>query len=129
MPMESQFARADAPAQGKALAAYSVLMSVWAGEKPERLKESLDSLLTQTVPPDEIVLVEDGPLTPALEDVITEALKKAPESLKTVPLPKNLGLGGALKEGLTHCSYELVARMDSDDICYPERMQKQLEYQ
>ena len=128
MPMESQFARADAPAQGKALAAYSVLMSVWAGEKPERLKESLDSLLTQTVPPDEIVLVEDGPLTPALEDVITEALKKAPESLKTVPLPKNLGLGGALKEGLTHCSYELVARMDSDDICYPERMQKQLEY-
>ena len=128
MPMESQFARADAPAQGKALAAYSVLMSVWAGEKPELLTQSLDSLLSQTVPPNEIVLVEDGPLTPGLEEAIASVRERAQGILKTVPLPKNAGLGAALKAGLTHCSFELVARMDSDDICYPERMQRQLEY-
>ena len=51
---------------------YSVLMSVYAKEKPEYLRISLDSMLAQTVRPSEIVLVEDGPLTKDLEDTIEQ---------------------------------------------------------
>ncbi len=44
-----------------------------------------------------------------------------------VRLPQNVGLGKALNEGIKHCKNDLVARMDSDDISYPNRCKKQLD--
>ena len=105
---------------------FSVLLSVYKKEHPTYLKQSLDSLFAQTLPPDEIVLVKDGPLTPELEAVVTEYQSRYP-MLKVVPLPQNQGLGKALNEGLKHCSYELVARMDTDDIAKPERFERQMQ--
>ena len=102
---------------------FSVLLSVYRKEKPEYLKQSLDSILSQTVPPTEIVMVEDGPLTPELDAVLAE-YKKDPR-WKAVLLPQNMGLGKALNEGLKACSYDLVARMDTDDIALPDRFEKQ----
>ena len=90
------------------------------------MKTSLDSLLTQTLLPNEIILVEDGPLTSELEQVVSDYSSRYP-ILKVVPLPQNQGLGKALNEGLKYCSYELVARMDTDDIAKPDRFQKQVE--
>ena len=104
----------------------SVLMSVYHKENPLWLAESLDSILKQTLPPDEIVMVEDGPLTPALDAVLDKYTRKHP-LIKLVPLPVNRGLGEALNEGLKHCSGELVARMDTDDISKPDRFAKQSE--
>lgn len=104
---------------------FSVLMSLYAKERPEFLRQSLDSVFNQTLKADEVVLVEDGPLTDELHSVVKEFSKKHPE-LKVVPLPVNGGLGNALNEGLKHCSNELVARMDTDDICFPDRFEKQL---
>ena len=102
---------------------YSVLMSLYKKEHPEYLRLALDSMVNQSVKPDEIVLVEDGPLTDDLYNVI----KDYEEYLHIVKNPHNLGLGLALNEGLKVCKNELVARMDTDDISKPERCEKQLE--
>lgn len=106
--------------------AYSVLMSVYAKEKPEYLKASVESMMNQTVPTDDFVLVCDGPLTEELDSVIVEKQKELADQLNVVRLEQNSGLGTALNEGIKHCKNELVARMDSDDIAYPDRCEKQI---
>lgn len=103
---------------------YSVLMSLYIKEKPEYLRLAVDSMLNQTAKPDEIVLVEDGPLTEELYAVLDEYGDK----ITRIRNEKNLGLGLALNVGLRACQNELVARMDTDDISKPERCEKQLQY-
>lgn len=101
---------------------YSVLMSLYKKEKPEYLRLAIESMLNQTVPPDEIVLVEDGPLTDELYAVLNEY-----PMIYRIKNEKNLGLGLALNVGLKECRNELVARMDTDDCSKPQRCEKQLE--
>ena len=103
---------------------FSVLISVYQRENPLYLKQALDSLYVQIVPPSEVVIVEDGPLTEGLHAVINAFSTQHPT--KIVRLPHNQGLGKALREGLKHCRFPIVARMDSDDICMPWRFEKQL---
>ena len=102
---------------------YSVLMSLYKKEHPEYLRLALDSMLNQTVKPDEIVLVEDGSLTDELYAVVEEYKPY----LHIVINKTNLGLGQALNEGLKVCRNELGSRMDTDDISKPDRCKKQLE--
>ncbi|MBR4198090.1 MAG: glycosyltransferase [Bacteroidales bacterium] len=104
---------------------FSVLMSVYRKENPEFLRQALDSVFDQTAVPAEVVLVEDGPLTDELHALLDDYGNSHPE-LKRVPLPENRGLGLALQEGMLHCSNELVARMDTDDISVPYRFERQL---
>lgn len=106
---------------------FSVLLSVYFKEKSRYLEESLYSLVNQTLMPSEIVIVEDGPLTNDLYKVLTFFEKKY-GFIKRIPLKKNVGLGAALNEGLKYCTYELVARMDSDDISYNTRFEKQIKF-
>lgn len=105
---------------------FSVLLSIYNKENPLYLIESLNSIFNQTVCPSEVILVKDGPLTDRLDDIIEKYRQEKP-ILKIVSLPENRGLGYALNEGLKYCSYEWVARMDTDDICLPSRFEKQLE--
>lgn len=107
---------------------YSVLMSVYHREKTEYFVQAVNSMLKQTVTPDEFVLVCDGPLNSELDAAIADFEKNHPDIFRVVRLEENVGLGKALNEGLKHCSYELVARMDSDDITHPQRMEWQLEF-
>lgn len=104
---------------------FSVLMSVYRKESPEFLRQALDSVFNQTAIPAEVVLVEDGPLTDELYALLDDYGNSHPE-LKRVPLSENRGLGLALQEGMLHCSNELVARMDTDDISVPTRFERQL---
>lgn len=104
---------------------FSVLISLYKKEHPSFLQQSLNSLFSQTLLPDEIILVKDGPLTAELDAVVSDYAARYP-ILKVVPLPQNQGLGKALNEGLKHCSYDLVARMDTDDIAKPDRFEKQV---
>lgn len=106
---------------------YSVLMSLYIKEKPDYLKQSIDSMLKQTVIPDEIVIVKDGPLTDELEKVLVQYTKNYTELFNIVVSEKNIGLGLALNLGLKNCRNELVARMDTDDISLPDRCEKQLQ--
>lgn len=105
---------------------FSVLMSLYFKENPEHLRQCLDSLLTQSVKPDEIVIVKDGPLTEELEDTLSEYISESPGLYTIVPLEKNMGLGIALAEGMHHCKNELVARMDTDDVSRSDRFELQL---
>lgn len=101
-------------------------MSVYYKEKPEYLQLALESVINQTVKPNEIVLVQDGKLTNELQAVITEHLQKYPDIFKTYALKQNQGLGKALNFGMQKCSNELIARMDTDDIAEPNRFELQI---
>lgn len=105
---------------------YSVLMSVYYKEKPEFLNQAIESIQSQTLPTDDFVLVCDGPLNKELDAVIAVKQQEMGTSLNVIRLIKNGGLGNALNEGIKHCKHELVARMDSDDIAYPNRCEKQV---
>ena len=105
---------------------YSVLMSVYYKEKPEYLRQSMDSIFAQSIPTDDFVLVCDGPLNDDLDKVIEEMVAAHSDLLKVVRLEKNVGLGNALNHGIKHCRNDLVARMDSDDIARPDRCERQL---
>lgn len=104
----------------------TVLQSVYKKDNPRYLHECFYSIANQTLPANKIVLVKDGVLTPDLEKVINDWQGKLP--LQVVGYGENKGLAYALNYGLQYVDTELVARMDSDDICYPDRFEKQLEW-
>lgn len=105
---------------------YSVLMSIYKKEKPEYLTQCLESMVHQTLMPDEIVIVKDGELTKELENVINNYIDNYPGLFNVVSLKENVGLGRALDVGLQYCNNELVARMDTDDISLLERCELQI---
>ena len=104
---------------------FSVLMSVYAKDRPAWIAQALDSVLTNTVPPTEVVVAVDGPVGEGISNVLKQYQKQFLQ-IKNVPLAQNEGLGSALRHGLDACTCELVARMDADDISLPNRFEKQL---
>lgn len=108
---------------------FSVLMSVYMNDSPECLFLALQSILIeQTLIPAEVVLVKDGPITEELNNVINSFKKDFNNVIKVIELEENQGLGMALNIGMQYCSYELIARMDSDDICDKRRFEKQIKF-
>lgn len=105
----------------------SVLMSVYIKEKPEYLKAAMDSVLSQTYKADEILLMQDGPLTEELYQMIEE-YRKANQEIHIHVFEQNVQLGRALQKGVELCKNELIARMDTDDIALPDRFEKQVAY-
>lgn len=105
---------------------YSVLMPVYDKEEAIYLKDSIRSMMEQTLPPGEFVLVCDGELDEKLNEVIRWAERTWKDTFVCVRLEKHQGLGKALQEGLLHCKYPIVARMDSDDISCPKRCELQM---
>ena len=107
---------------------FSVLMSVYKNEKPEYLKQAIESIVNQTLLPNEIVIVKDGLLTYDLDKVIEAYQTSYKDLFKIVAFNKNRGLGLALRDGVLACSHEYIARMDSDDVCKLIRFERQIEY-
>lgn len=105
---------------------YSVLMSIYSKEQPQYLKLAIQSMVDQTIKPDEFIIVKDGPLTYELDKVIDGYVSKYPELFTIIENKINLGLGPALKKGVDIARNELIARMDSDDYAVPDRCEKQL---
>ena len=106
---------------------YSILMSVYKKDTAEHLRQSIESMLAQSVPCEQFVVVQDGPLGEDLCAVINEYAEAQPTVFTVVPLSENIGLGKALDVGLTYCRNDLVARMDADDISLPNRCEKLIE--
>ncbi len=128
-PSCSRYPVKDAESQNSAeTPKYSVLMSLYGRERSDFLRLALDSMMGQTIPPDEIVLVEDGPLPDALHEIIRECSDRNPGLFTILVNPSNLGLGLSLRKGVEACKNELIARMDTDDIAFPDRCKKQLLY-
>lgn len=108
---------------------FSILISLYFKENRSFLNECFKSIwINQTVKPDEIVLVLDGPIGAELQECINSWKGQIGDHLNIIALPNNIGLGMALNEGLKHCSNDWVFRMDTDDICLPDRFEKQVEY-
>lgn len=105
---------------------FSVLMSVYYKESPEFLKTAIESVINQTVMPSEIVCVKDGKLTDELESVLEKFDNDHKGLFKFLSFDVNQGLGKALKQGVEACSYEIIARMDTDDIATCNRFEKEL---
>ncbi len=105
---------------------YSVLMSVYAKDNPEYLELAIDSMLNQTVKPEQFVIVQDGLLPESIGQVICKYESNQPELFTIIKLETNGGLANALNIGLQACRNELVARMDADDISLPKRCEKEL---
>lgn len=108
---------------------FSVVTSVYRNDKPEFVRVSLDSMLIeQTVKPTEIVLVRDGQVPVAIDSLLDEYEARYPEVFNIIRLKQNGGLGKALKLGVEKAKNDIVARMDSDDICLQNRFELQLQY-
>lgn len=106
---------------------FSVLLPVYAGDRSDWLTRAFESVTTdQLLPPNEVVLVRDGPVPGELEATIAVLLDSTDLPVTYLPLARNLRLAGALAEGLTACQHDLVARADADDICFPRRFASQI---
>lgn len=103
-------------------------MSVYKNDNAHWLFLSVESMLNQTLKPDEIVIVKDGPLTNELDKIINKFCTDYANLFKIIALPQNVGLGLALRSGILECKNELIARMDSDDISAPNRCERQINY-
>ena len=106
---------------------FSLLLAVWASDDPAYLREAFTSTVhDQTRRPDQVVLVQDGPVPEALATAIAELVAGSPVPVDHVVLGYNVGLGPALDAGLSACRHEVVARMDADDVSLPTRFARQL---
>jgi GT2 family glycosyltransferase len=106
---------------------FTLLVSTYGRDDPGYLREAvLSSTTAQTRPPDEVVLVQDGPVPEALAAEIKHLVSTLPMPVQHLALPQNIGLGPALDAGLAASSHEIVARMDADDVSLPERFERQL---
>lgn len=103
---------------------FSVSMCVYGKDNPDWFQIAIDTILNQSCPPDEVVLVVDGPVPPVLDAIIC-AYEQNPV-FNVIRLPQNMGHGEARRTGLAACKNELVAIMDADDISASTRFEKQL---
>lgn len=108
---------------------FSVLMSIYKNEHPEYFDKALNSILKdQSLITDDLVLVVDGPISSELEKVIQKYKKEFENIFNIFRLENNVGLGKALNYGLNFCKNNIVARADTDDICFFNRFEKQVKY-
>ena len=105
----------------------SVAISVYLQSSASQFREAMDSILQQTVPADEIILVADGPISDALKKDLLAYQQKIKE-LHTIFLEENQSLGMAMRIAVEKAKGKYIARMDSDDICEPNRFELQLKY-
>ncbi len=105
---------------------FSVAMSVYKNDNPQHFRIALDSVCTQSLLPDEIYFVVDGPISEELDAVLNEYQEKY-DFITVNRFEKNVGRGKVLKSTIENCKYDLIAIMDSDDICAPGRFKKQLD--
>lgn len=105
---------------------YSVLMSVYHKDRAEWFDEAVESMVNQTLPPHEIVLVEDGPLTNELYAAVKGSLTRHAGLIRVLSLERNQGLAAAMRYGIQECRCEWIARMDADDLSEPARCEEEL---
>ena len=103
----------------------SVLLPVHSGIAARHLRECLESLVDQTRPADEIVIVEDGPLGQEQRKELTLFTSRG-SNIRTVRLARNQGAGAANQAGLEVASGTWIAKADADDINSPSRFAESL---
>lgn len=106
---------------------FTVLTSVYAGDDPAQFERALESITRdQTMKPNQVVLVQDGPVPADLKASIDRADEIAGQKVDLIELKKNVGLADALQAGLQIAKYDIIARADADDVSLPYRFEKQI---
>src|SRR5580704_11853246 len=106
---------------------FSLLVPVYDGDRPDYLRRAFRSAVhDQTLRPDQVIIVRDGPVRAELGECLDELRKTSPVPVTFVPLPRNGGLGPALDRGLASSWFDVVARMDADDVAMPYRFEVEL---
>lgn len=104
----------------------SVVMAVYKNDDFFFFDEAIKSLLIQTHLPDEIIIVIDGFVNDKIDAVVQKYYNH--HIFKFIRLSENNGLANALNVGISNAKYDLIARMDADDICFPERFERQINH-
>lgn len=108
-------------------APFSLLLPVYEKDEPEQFARAFSSsVAAQTLPPDEVVLVQDGAIPEALEAAVADAIASTTVPVVHIRIPDRGGLANALTAGLAACSFDIVARMDADDVSLSSRFERQL---
>ena len=97
------------------------------GSNSEHFRTAVDSILSQELLPTEIILIQDGPVSRDLENLVKDYTTTCP-LIKHELIPENLGLAHGLNLSILKTTTEYYARMDADDIAHPERLKKQLDF-
>jgi glycosyltransferase involved in cell wall biosynthesis len=105
---------------------FSVLISLYYKESPKYLDLALKSVFNQSLMPDQVVLVLDGSIGSELQAIVNKYKQQYP-ALDVFPQAMNMGLSTALNVGLEKCRNDIVFRMDTDDVCYPNRFERVLQ--
>ena len=105
---------------------FSCLMSVYRNDKPEHVAIAINSILNQTLKPSQYVIVVDGPISTELKDLLLN-YESNNNIIELYFRENNIGLGLTLNEGLEHCKFDYVARMDADDYSEPIRFERQID--
>lgn len=125
---QESYVKEDVEVDRERHASFSVAMSVYKSDNPDFFDRALSSITDeQTIIPNEIVLVVDGPVSNEINNVINKYEKKY-EIFNVIRLEQNGGLGNALKIAVKNATHELIARMDSDDVSVSTRFEEQLKY-
>jgi len=125
---QESYVKEDVEVDRERHAPFSVAMSVYKSDNPDFFDRALSSIIDdQTIKPNEIVLVVDGPVSNEINNVINKYEKKY-EIFNVIRLEQNGGLGNALKIAVKNATHELIARMDSDDVSVSTRFEEQLKY-
>lgn len=107
---------------------FSLLLPVYAGDTAEHVRLAFDSSVGgQTLPPAEVIIVQDGPVGDPLTAELDRLVAESPVPVEVVRLTRNVGLTGALNAGLAACRYPVIARMDADDVSVADRFERQWE--
>lgn len=107
---------------------FSVHLPVYIKDRPDFFQQAIDSIYAQTLLPREIVIIEDGPIDPGVEQIIEKCKRNSRIDIRSVRLERNMGMGIAFAEGIKAARYELIARMDADDIAVPNRFEMQFNF-
>jgi len=106
---------------------FTVILPVYKKVDFKTFCKSFDSLIKQTLIPNEIIVVLDGPVKGNIINYINEK-KKFYKFLRLIIFPINKGLGPVLKIATKLSSYEYIVRCDADDISKPERFELQMKF-
>jgi glycosyltransferase involved in cell wall biosynthesis len=106
---------------------FTLLLSVWDGDQPEHLLQAFCSAVDeQRLRPAQVVIVRDGPVRDELDACLADLHKTSPVPVTLVTLESNRGLGPALDAGMAASQFDVIARMDADDVAMPHRFEVEI---
>lgn len=105
---------------------FTVFIPVYLKDDEKNFELALKSVISNSVVPDEILIVFDGPVTDEMDQLVDVYKKQLPHVIKVIQQVHNKGRGYTAANAVRNAKNELIARMDADDISNFQRFERQL---